>query len=74
MKRRDEEQRREDVAQAERVTTEAARRFAGADQPGAIEPSAPSLTDETGTTYLGVDEPRVERTGVTGAEVAERDG
>jgi hypothetical protein len=50
-----------DVArEAERVTTEDARRRSGA---GGAETDAPSFADETGTTDLGVDEPALEGSG-----------
>lgn len=42
---------------AERVTSDEARRRAGA--PPGIEPDAPDYTEDTGTTTLGVNEPRV---------------
>lgn len=47
-----------DVQQTERETIEEARRRTR-DADTGIEPAAPSFVDETGTTYLGVEEPAV---------------
>jgi len=47
----------DDAREAERVTTEDARQRNGT---AGAETDAPSFADETGTTYLGVDEPALE--------------
>ena len=51
------ERDRDDVAEQERASVEEERRAAGA--PEGIEPAAPDHADDSGTTYLGVEEPSV---------------